>query len=95
MNLLRSYKCVSYGKTKLETIIYFGSPKIKKTLKKINELLRDIERNGNNGIGKPEPLKHNMSGWWSREIDKKNRLVYRIVDTHIEILQCKTHYNDT
>ena len=66
----------------------------KKTLKRINLLLKDIERNGYDGIGKPEPLKHDMSGYWSREIDEKHRLVYRIQDDKIEILSCRTHYGD-
>ncbi len=66
-----------------------------KTLKKINKLLQDIERNGNEGIGKPEPLKNNLSGTWSRRIDEKNRLVYKIADNGcIEVFQCKGHYND-
>lgn len=52
----------------------------KKTIKRIHELIRDIERNGNYGIGKPEALKKNLSGWWSRRIDEVNRLVYRIDD---------------
>jgi len=47
----------------------------KKTLKRINQLLRDIERNAYDGIGKPEQLKYDMSGWWSRRIDESNRLV--------------------
>jgi toxin YoeB len=66
----------------------------KKTIKRINMLLKDIERNGNNGLGKPEPLKHKLQGWWSREIDETNRLVYRIVNGQIEIAQCKGHYDD-
>ena len=66
----------------------------KKTLRKINTLLKDIERNGNSGLGKPEPLKGNFSGYWSREIDEKNRLVYKIEDNIIKIIQCKNHYND-
>lgn len=66
----------------------------KKTLKKINKLLADISRNGNSGIGHPEPLKGNLSGFWSREIDEKNRLVYNIVDDVITIIQCKNHYDD-
>jgi toxin YoeB len=66
----------------------------RKILKKINQLIKDIERNGNNGIGKPEPLKGDLSGFWSREIDKKNRLVYRIVENKLQIIQCKTHYGD-
>ena len=64
----------------------------KKTLKRINVLLRDIVRNGNDGIGKPEPLKHRDG--WSRRIDEINRLVYLLNDGSIEILQCKGHYND-
>ena len=66
----------------------------KKTLKKINQLLTDIERNGNSGIGHPEPLKENLSGYWSRTIDEKNRLVFRISDDVIEIAQCGSHYGD-
>ena len=66
----------------------------KKTLKKINNLLKDIERNGNSGLGKPEPLKGDFSGYWSREIDEKNRLVYKIDGNIIKIIQCKNHYND-
>ena len=66
----------------------------KKTLKRINLLIKDIERNGHDGIGKPEPLKYEMSGYWSREIDEKNRLVYRIQEEIIEIIHCRTHYSD-
>lgn len=66
----------------------------RKTLKRINQLIKDIERNGNVGIGKPEPLKGDLSGFWSREIDKKNRLVYRIEKHEIQIIQCRTHYGD-
>jgi len=67
----------------------------KRTLKKINQLIRDIVRNGNEGIGHPEPLKGNLADYWSREIDEKNRLVYRILDNgRVEIYQCKGHYND-
>ena len=66
----------------------------KKTLKKINSLLQDIDRNHHKGIGKPEPLVGNLSEFWSRRIDDKNRLVYRIRNNQIEIAQCKTHYKD-
>ncbi|MEG0765268.1 MAG: Txe/YoeB family addiction module toxin [Pseudoflavonifractor sp.] len=66
----------------------------KKTLQRINQLLKDIERNGNTGIGKPEPLVGDFSGWWSRRINDHDRLVYRITDSHIEIAQCRTHYRD-
>lgn len=66
----------------------------KKTLKRINQLLKDIDRNGHKGIGKPEPLKHDKQGYWSRRVDDANRLVYRIVADRIEIAQCRTHYDD-
>lgn len=65
----------------------------RKTLKKINELIKDIERNGYEGIGKPEPLKHGLTGYWSRRITNKDRLVYRIIDETIYILGCKGHYD--
>ena len=66
----------------------------KKTLKRINELIKDIERNGYSGIGKPEPLSGNLSNFWSRRIDAKNRIVYRIKNEQIEIAQCGSHYRD-
>ena len=65
-----------------------------KTLKKLNKLLTDISRNGNSGIGHPEELKGELSGWWSREIDKKNRLVYKIEGDVIVLMRCKGHYED-
>ena len=64
----------------------------KKTLKRINQLIKNIERNGNEGIGKPEPLKENLTGFWSRRIDEGHRLVYRIYDDQIQIVQCRSHY---
>jgi toxin YoeB len=66
----------------------------KKTLKRINQLIQDAERNGYQGIGKPEPLRGNLSGYWSRRIDDENRLVYRIEDEKIIIAGCRTHYGD-
>lgn len=66
----------------------------KKTLKRINQLLLDIKRNGFTGMGKPEPLKNNLSGFWSRRIDDTNRLVYKITNDYIEIVQCKGHYDN-
>jgi toxin YoeB len=64
----------------------------KKTLRRINKLLQDIERNGYNGVGKPEPLKHDLQGFWSVRIDEANRIVFRIVNEKLEILQCGSHY---
>ena len=65
-----------------------------KSIKKIIKLIEDIERNGNTGIGKPEPLKGGLAGYWSRRIDSKNRLVYKIEDGVIKIAQCATHYHE-
>ncbi len=64
----------------------------KKILRRINSIIKDIERNGYKGIGKPEPLKHELKGFWSRRIDDEHRFVYRIFDSQLEILQCRTHY---
>lgn len=64
----------------------------RKTPKRINTLLKDICRSPFEGIGKPEALKENLSGFWSRRIDETNRLVYRVVDGRIEVYQCKGHY---
>ena len=66
----------------------------RKTLKSINQLIQDIKRNGNEGLGKPEQLKGNLMGYWSRRIDEANRLIYRIRDGQIEITQCRNHYGD-
>lgn len=64
----------------------------KKTLKRINALIKDIERNHFQGIGKPEPLKGELSGFWSRRIDDVNRIVYRIRGDVLEIISCMGHY---
>ena len=66
----------------------------KKTLKRINQLLQDIECNGYNGIGKPEPLRGDLSGFWSRRIDDEHRIVYRVTEDRVEIIQCRGHYDD-
>jgi len=81
----------------------------KKTLKRIHALIKDIERSPYEGIGKPEPsteprsgegsplapLKYDLSGYWSRRIDESNRIVYRIKEDRIEIIQCGAHYRDS
>lgn len=59
---------------------------------KINGLIRDIRRDPHRGIGKPEPLKENLSGWWSRRITKEHRLVYKVENGAILIAQCRFHY---
>ena len=65
----------------------------KKTLKRINKLIDNTLRSPFEGIGKPEALRENLSGFWSRRIDDANRLVYAVNDTHITIIACKYHYN--
>ncbi len=66
----------------------------KKTLKKINELLREIQRTPFAGKGEPEMLRGNRSGLWSRRINQKDRLVYEVENNMIMVLQCKNHYDD-
>lgn len=66
----------------------------KKTLKRINSLIKDIQRDCYSGIGKPEPLRGNLNGWWSRRIDEVNRIVYREKDGAIIIASCKGHYEE-
>lgn len=66
----------------------------KNMIKKINQLVKDIERTPFDGLGKPEPLKNNLSGWWSRRIDDTHRIVYRIENGSLEIVQCKDHYDE-
>ncbi|RAU17576.1 Txe/YoeB family addiction module toxin [Nitrincola tibetensis] len=64
----------------------------KKTLKRINKLITDVKRSSFEGIGKPESLKENLSGFWSRRIDDTNRLVYAVDDSAITIISCRYHY---
>ncbi len=64
----------------------------KKTLKRINKLIKDIIRSPFEGIGKPEPLKENLSGFWSRRIDDTNRIVYAIDKNQLTIISCRYHY---
>ena len=65
----------------------------KKVLNRINILLKDISRNPNTGIGKPEPLKYKYKGFWSRRIDNEHRLIYRVVEDQILIAKCRHHYD--
>lgn len=60
--------------------------------KRINELIEDIQQHPFTGLGKPEPLKHDLSGWWSRRITDEHRLVYRMVKGELQIAQCRYHY---
>ena len=65
----------------------------KRMLKKINDLIKDIQRNPHSGIGKPEPLKYDLAGYWSRRIDHEHRLVYQVIDNDLRIISCKYHYD--
>ena len=64
----------------------------KKTLKRINKLITDTKRSPFEGIGKPEPLRENLSGFCSRRVDESNRLVYTVDDSHITVISCRYHY---
>ena len=75
-----------------EDYLYWQSQD-KKTMRRINALIKDIQRNPFEGLGKPEPLKENYQGWWSRRIDKVNRIVYKVENRRIIIAQCRTHYD--
>ena len=65
-----------------------------KKLKRINEVIKDIKRNPFEGIGKPEPLKYEYQGFWSRRIDSANRIIYQISNDELLIITCKYHYDD-
>ncbi len=64
----------------------------RQVLKRINTLINDITRHGNEGIGKPEPLKYDFTGYWSRRITDEHRLVYKVVDDEVRIASCRYHY---
>ena len=64
----------------------------KKTLKRINKLITECKRSPFEGIGKPEPLKENLSGFWSRRIDDANRLIYAVDDNYLTVISCRYHY---
>ncbi len=84
---------ITFTESAFEEYLYWQTAD-KKKLRRINELLRDIARNPYEGLGKPEGLRQNLSGYWSRRIDEVNRLVYRVTGDQIEIYQCKGHYSD-
>ena len=67
-------------------------PQDRKTVKRINDLIKDAQRDPFAGIGKPEPLKHSLSGCWSRRIDETNRLVYMVEDETLIVISCRYHY---
>lgn len=80
-----------FHKQAWEDYLYWQSND-KAMLKRINELIKDIRRSPFDGIGKPEPLKHQLTGFWSRRISQEHRLVYTVIDSSIVIAQCRYHY---
>ena len=80
-----------FTKTAWEEYLYWQTEN-KQVLKRINELIKDLERNGNSGIGKPEALKYELSGFWSRRITEGHRLIYSIDGRYINIISCRGYY---
>jgi len=80
-----------FSNTAWEEYIYWQTED-KKVLKRINELIKDIERNGNTGSGKPEALKHELSEFWNRRITEKHRLIYLLDEKNVYIVSCRGHY---
>ena len=93
MNLLRWTMIKIWSDDAWQDYLYWQTQD-KKTLRRINMLIEDIDRNGYNGIGKAEPLKYGFSGYWSKRIDKDNRLVFKIEGNALRIAQCGSHYCD-
>lgn len=82
---------ICFHKNAFEDYIFFQKND-KKTVERINKLLRDITREPFSGLGKPETLKHNLAGFWSRRITNEHRLVYTVKENSIYVLQCRYHY---
>jgi toxin YoeB len=82
---------ISWAEKAWEDYLYWQRTD-KKNLKRINTLIKNISRKPFDGLGDPEPLKHHWSGYWSRRIDREHRLVYKVVDNSIVIVQCRYHY---
>ena len=84
---------ITFSKNAWEDYEYWQTED-KKTLKKINALIKDIQRTPYEGIGKPEPLKFDLAGFWSRRIDLEHRLVYQVENKEILIYACRFHYDN-
>lgn len=82
---------LSWAENAWEDYLYWQATD-KKILKRINALIKDIQRHPFDGIGDPEPLKHHWSGYWSRRIDREHRIVYKTTDEALYIVQCRYHY---
>lgn len=88
------YKATVYplGRPKAQGNAHRWQRQDRKTLKRINRLIKEAKNTPFDGIGKPEPLKENLSGFWSRRIDDTNRLVYAVDDNYLTIISCRFHY---
>ena len=82
---------LSWAYNAWEDYLYWQQTDIK-ILKRINTLIKEIQRSPFNGMGDPEALKHNWSGYWSRRINRKHRIVYKVTDEALIIVQCRYHY---
>lgn len=82
---------LTWATTAWEDYLYWQG-RDKKTLKRINTLIKDIQRQPFDGLGDPEPLRHQWSGYWSRRIDREHRLVYKVTNSAVVIVQCRYHY---
>ena len=82
---------LSWAEKAWEDYLYWQQTN-RQVLKRINVLIKDIQRQSFDGIGCPEPLKHNWAGYWSRRIDREHRLVYKVADNATVIVQCRYHY---
>jgi toxin YoeB len=87
------HKIIQWDMDAWEDYIYWQTHD-KRILRRINQLLKDVSRNPFDGIGRPEALKENLSGFWSRRIDEEHRLVYAVADDKILIFSCRGHYDD-
>ena len=83
---------ITFSKIAWEEYISWQSED-KKILRKINELIKDIQRHPFEGLGKPEPLKFDLTGLWSRRIEREHRLVYQVIDEELFVYSCKYHYD--
>jgi len=84
---------VKFSPNALEQLIYIAE-KDRRLLRALKKVVADTQRNGTGGLGHPEQLKGNLSGWWSKKIDDGNRLVFRIIGDVVEIAECHTHYKE-
>lgn len=84
---------VKFSPNALKQLFYIAE-RDKKLFKNFKKIIEDTQRNGISGLGRPEPLKENLSGWYSKHIDEGNRIVFRIIDGIVEVSACYTHYQD-